>query len=93
MANERQINIRVYGLVQGVGFRYSVKKFAKQLNIKGWVHNELDGSVRVLAIGTEYNLKKLINWCYHGPYFAKVKNVKIEKQSQREFFKEFKIKL
>ncbi|ANZ62181.1 acylphosphatase [Secundilactobacillus paracollinoides] len=41
--------ISVVGRVQGVGFRWSTKRMADELNVTGWVKNERDGTVSVLA--------------------------------------------
>lgn len=43
----------VYGLVQGVGFRAAVSRCANSLGICGYVRNNPDGSVTVIAIGPE----------------------------------------
>ena len=42
----------VRGRVQGVGFRWFVEREAHMLGIAGWVRNNADGSVEVLAMGT-----------------------------------------
>lgn len=39
----------VHGFVQGVGYRYFVKKVADSLGVKGIVENREDGSVLVIA--------------------------------------------
>jgi acylphosphatase len=43
----------VRGRVQGVGFRYFVVREGRRLGLTGWVANESDGSVRVVAEGSE----------------------------------------
>lgn len=43
------ISIRIWGRVQGVGFRYFTKRLADHLKIKGTVQNKLDGSVYIIA--------------------------------------------
>lgn len=43
--------IHVYGLVQGVGFRWCTQILAKKFFLKGWVRNENDGSVTILVQG------------------------------------------
>ncbi|MCF7823234.1 MAG: acylphosphatase [Candidatus Marinimicrobia bacterium] len=40
------ISFLVRGRVQGVAFRAFVKSSAQQLGLKGWVKNDIDGSVR-----------------------------------------------
>lgn len=41
----KHISIRIYGRVQGVGFRVSAQKKADELGITGFVRNEPDGTV------------------------------------------------
>ena len=43
--------IRVWGRVQGVGFRFFTQQLAIQLDICGTVQNKMDGSVFVVAQG------------------------------------------
>ena len=45
----------VRGRVQGVGFRWFVEREAHILQIAGWVRNNADGSVEVLAQGILIN--------------------------------------
>ena len=39
------------GRVQGVGFRYTVRRIAKGFDVTGWVRNLLDGRVEMQASG------------------------------------------
>lgn len=57
----RTITMHVYGLVQGVGFRYMTKKLADSLEIKGIVTNLRDGSVYIEAQGDTMNLQQFIS--------------------------------
>ena len=45
--------IRVYGSVQGVGFRYRTEHAAESVGATGWVRNDPDGSVFMEIQGTE----------------------------------------
>jgi acylphosphatase len=59
-------HIFVHGLVQGVYFRAYTQKKALEFNIKGWVRNRKDGSVEIMAQGSEAQLKHFIYWCHIG---------------------------
>jgi len=65
----------VRGRVQGVGFRWFVEREAQMLGIAGWVRNNPDGSVEVLAIGTREQMLSLRSRLQQGPRAARVDNV------------------
>jgi acylphosphatase len=65
----------VRGRVQGVGFRWFVEREAHILGITGWVRNNHDGSVEVLAQGTRDQLLGLRSRLREGPRAARVDNV------------------
>jgi acylphosphatase len=62
----------VRGRVQGVGFRWFVEREAHILGIAGWVRNNTDGSVEVLAQGTRDQLSGLLSRLREGPRAARV---------------------
>jgi acylphosphatase len=66
---------RVFGIVQGVGFRYFTKTIAQELGIKGWVKNEIDGSVKIVACGDMETLKLFEKYIKKGPSLSKVTNI------------------
>lgn len=68
--------IRVYGRVQGVGFRYSAQRIASVMGISGYATNESDGSVYIEAEGTKEQVEQFIDWCRKGPSRAIVQDVK-----------------
>jgi acylphosphatase len=65
----------VRGRVQGVGFRWFVEREARMLGISGWVRNNPDGSVEVLAMGTAEQLLALRNRLQAGPRASRVDRV------------------
>src|SRR3954447_4478630 len=65
----------VRGRVQGVGFRWFVEREAHILGIAGWVRNNHDGSVEVLAQGTRDQLAGLHTRWREGPGAARVDSV------------------
>lgn len=65
----------VRGYVQGVGFRYFVQRRAGQLGLRGWVRNNDDGTVEVLAEGERPELEELRRSLEEGPRMARVSAV------------------
>lgn len=63
------------GRVQGVGFRWFVEREAHILGIAGWVRNNADSSVEVLAVGTREQLAGLKSRLQQGPRAARVDDV------------------
>lgn len=70
-----QIDARVCGRVQGVGFRAFTTRRAQQLGLSGWVRNEPDGSVRLVAEGAEDDLRTLLDHLRQGPPASRVTEV------------------
>lgn len=65
----------VRGRVQGVGFRWFVEREAHILGLAGWVRNNPDSSVEVLAMGTKEQLAGLRSRLREGPRAARVDGV------------------
>lgn len=77
-SSEKEIEARrfiVRGRVQGVGFRWFVEREAHILGLAGWVRNNADGSVEVLAQGTRDQLLGLKARLQQGPRAARVDSV------------------
>jgi len=66
----------VRGRVQGVGFRWFVDYEARQLGLAGWVRNNMDGTVEVLAMGSEEQHSALRSKLQRGPRAARVDEVR-----------------
>ena len=71
----RRLELHVTGRVQGVGFRMFVADRATELGLRGWVANEADGAVRVVAEGPEHRLVRLLLAVREGPPGARVDDV------------------
>ncbi len=67
----------VRGRVQGVGFRWFVEREAHILQVAGWVRNNPDGTVEVLAQGTREQLAGLRSRLLEGPRAARVDDVEV----------------
>lgn len=55
-----QLHAYFSGTVQGVGFRYTVERYARQLGICGWVRNLPDGRVELKAEAQKSVLGELL---------------------------------
>jgi len=69
--------IYIRGRVQGVGFRWSAAKEARDLGITGFVKNLSDGSVYIEAEGTRGQLDAFVEWCRNGPGLSVVESVDV----------------
>lgn len=83
--------IIVKGKVQGVWYRASTREKAMELGINGWVRNEPDGAVYIVAQGRADKLTEFEDWCYEGPQFAKVSEVLVRKARNDEDYNDFEI--
>ncbi|PYX30602.1 MAG: acylphosphatase [Acidobacteria bacterium] len=81
----------VRGRVQGVGFRWFVEREAHMLGIAGWVRNNHDGSVEVLAQGSRDQLSGLHSRLREGPRAARVDNVEVSEARPVAGFSTFRI--
>lgn len=72
----KHYKIEIQGKVQGVFFRFSTKVIADQLGVKGFVQNQLDGSVFIEAEGDDFAMENFMEWCHEGPDKAEVESVK-----------------
>lgn len=68
----------ISGRVQGVFFRASTQKQARQLGLTGHALNLPDGRVEVLACGKPGALDALEQWLHDGPANARVESVVAE---------------
>ena len=70
----------VSGRVQGVGFRRYVRGWARKLGLAGWVRNEPDGTVRLVAEGAPAALDRLARVLWGGPPGARVEAVDLQRK-------------
>ena len=87
--NKNALKIRVEGLVQGVGFRAAARSKARSLQLKGYVENLPDGSVRALVSGNNRDCKEFIRWCREGSAYSWVEKVdpkEVKADLTRAFF-------
>ena len=83
----------VYGVVQGVGFRFYVRRIARELELSGYVRNAPDGrSVQVQAEGEKGKLDELLKFLQIGPRSARVDRIDSEWLEYKNTFSGFDIR-
>ena len=69
--------IIVHGMVQGVGFRYFVRRVGRRLGLTGNVCNLPDGTVEIVVEGSPELLEEFIGEVRKGPPSAQVERADI----------------
>ncbi len=82
----KRIEIREYGLVQGVGFRNFVQRKAESFFLTGFVQNRSDGSVEIVAEGTEKNLENFLQAISKGPMLSNVSAIETKRAEATGLF-------
>jgi acylphosphatase len=68
----------IHGLVQGVGYRWSMAREAEGIGgLTGWVRNRRDGTVEAVVAGDPAHVDALIAWAEIGPSAARVTRVTV----------------
>ena len=82
---KKRFLVRVFGRVQGVGFRYFTLSKAKLLGINGYVKNMPDGSVFIDCEGEEKSLEIFLAYLKEGPHFASVEKIEFKEESLKGY--------
>lgn len=64
--------VRIWGCVQGVGYRAFVAHEAQRIGVDGFVRNRRDGSVEAVFAGTCERVAAIIAACRVGPHSSRV---------------------
>ena len=82
----KHLNIKIFGQVHDVNFRYYARQKAVELSLAGWVENKYQPeSVYMEAEGEEAGLQKFADWCRQGPPHAQVSGIIIEEGEVKNF--------
>lgn len=92
MPEQNELKIEVYGRVQGVNFRNHTSRYAKNLGLTGFVENQQDGSVLIVAQGEKSALEELLSWAQHAVFPAKVMGMSYRWEESEKKYKEFKVR-
>ena len=71
------MRVVVSGRVQGVFFRATCARLARDAGLAGYVRNCPDGRVEAAFEGGDEAVDGMVDWCRHGPEMARVEDVEI----------------
>jgi len=83
-------HIFYFGTVQGIGFRYTVHRYASKLDLKGWVRNVEDGSVEIRVEGSRDSIDQLCQ-DLDEHFDGYIRDKKVDIENINEQFKGFNI--
>lgn len=72
-----RVRVTVRGTVQGVGYRYSLRRVADREGVSGWVRNRADGSVEAELEGETAAVEAVLAWAAAGPPGARVTETQV----------------
>jgi acylphosphatase len=69
--------VLISGRVQGVFFRDTCRRMAREHGVSGWVRNLPDGQVEAVFEGRPEDVDRLVAWARRGPSRAAVAGVTV----------------
>ncbi len=85
-------HVFVTGRVQGVFFRATTRDKASDLGLFGWVRNMRDGGVEAVFEGERTVIDEMVDWCWKGPSYSNVDNVKVQWEEYTGEFMSFEVR-
>ena len=71
-------HVHVSGRVQGVTYRATTRREARDRGVDGWVRNLADGRVEAVFEGPRGAVETMLDYCHEGPGRARVEDVAVE---------------
>jgi len=84
-------HIIVHGRVQGVGFRYFVRKAGMDRGLTGDARNRPDGTVEIIVEGNPAKIEDFLKEVERGPALSRVKRVDISDITAQSSYDSFLI--
>lgn len=79
----KTLRLVIYGRVQGVCYRDSMRREALALGVCGWVRNRSDDTVEAEVQGEAAAVEAIVRWARRGPTLAQVEKIDIAPGSGR----------
>jgi acylphosphatase len=77
MAGVKRVRLLVSGRVQGVFYRATCARLARESLLGGFVRNLPDGRVEAAFEGPDATVDRLVAWCRRGTDLARVDDVEV----------------
>jgi acylphosphatase len=71
----KRVRVTVSGRVQGVFFRATCARLARDAGLGGYVRNLPDGRLEAVFEGDDPTVDAMVDWCGRGPELALVETV------------------
>ncbi|MDD5698263.1 MAG: acylphosphatase [Victivallaceae bacterium] len=79
--NEIAYRVLIEGRVTGVGFRWAALDYAAALTgLRGYIRNASHSQVEAVIQGSAAQVGLMLDWLRHGPDFARVDQVRVNRQ-------------
>jgi acylphosphatase len=85
-------HVYISGRVQGVFFRAYTRDKAREVGLKGWVKNLIDGRVEAVFEGEEKAVDDMLNWCREGSPHSRVREVEVHDEPYSGEFRSFDVR-
>ncbi|MFX1445565.1 MAG: acylphosphatase, partial [Promethearchaeota archaeon] len=90
---QKTVEIKITGIVQGVGFRPFLFNLARSLELKGYVLNRGNAGVRLVLQGKSENIDKfIIDVKKKSPKISFIENLEVSELSTNDIFEDLQIK-
>jgi acylphosphatase len=87
-----EMNCVITGVVQGVRYRDYVQNAAGELGLVGYVRNNTDGTVQVVAQGEPEVLRAFVEYLHEGSVLSSVESVSVDWGTARNLLEDFSVK-
>ena len=87
----KHVNIKIYGEVQGVGYRFFAQRSSARHQVRGYVKNLEDGRVEVLAEGTAKAVEEFRRDLAAGPTHSRVGQIEELVMEPSDLYSAFRI--